>query len=391
MKTLLVLLFIGTAFTLPPRPGDVVKRKIEIPMEEQVEYMRKLARYYFEELSWRENFQADNCPEYIKVKIRKKRVCYHSHNVPIPILPPLTACQMNEEKEGCKPIDPVTGEPSEQIDPNCDSLETIYLCLPPVQCDILSNLTSPDCIKDAPEDCNDDPTNPHCKHATKCDLEDDFYAETPECQEEEDPCGTYPELCLTACDLPPNKHLERCVLEKCQHPMAPEYIRKDPICTLGEECEIDRCDPVEGEPDPEMVDPSCCPAKLCQPYCKRKSDEECKPPPPDEECIWGQKISHKLIDLTIEPIQKQMLDKAGVEKFVDCYKEFVRDRTEIKVMCFEDGMQNGFTELEMSIDEWLEENEDNNLAFDEEAGNGSASFTGEMREVDKKVDINDLQ
>ena len=211
-----------------------------------------------------------------------------------------------------------------------------------------------------------------CVYASKCTLEGFQH----EGCEDPNPCRTHPQLCLTICDIDGNKTKKRCIVEKCN--LFPDLAECEEFkhCKINPEC----------LGDDKLTDNQCCPEDICNPQC-HEDDTTCNPVDPVDECTWGYTLGEAVVDLLIEPLQKQEIDETGINKFVDCYNEYVVKKNSISLECFSDSIGEGYTVLSKSLEESMKtineltgEYDTVNLVTDEE---NKKEFTLESSEVPK--------
>jgi len=99
-------------------------RQIELPFEDRLTYVRKVALYLFKKAAWSTRFKANACPEYVQSEIiDPKTFCDDANPEPLPV----TVCEVNKTLSECLTQD---GE----INPDC--VANPRLCEPPSLCDL---------------------------------------------------------------------------------------------------------------------------------------------------------------------------------------------------------------------------------------------------------------
>lgn len=359
MKTTIFLILITTTLSLsqilPTEPGMI--KQLPIPMDKQINHIRKLATFYFKQAQWKLKFSENMCPEYTElVVIDYTRYCTKTNPMPVPPLPPITVCEIDKNRIGCN-FTPRGEEPVEipedlnqeiigdgDVTPNC--LVNPKLCLPPTYCDIPANRFGKVC-----EDVNmnidcDDPANYEdkaCVFVSRCEM--DGFRDLPGC-EEANPCRSHPELCLTICDREEFKDSKRCLFQKCN--LFPDLPECDEVksCLVNNDCLTDT---------DILVNNECCPNAICNYECKEGDDHpSCPVVPPEEACKWGYHLGEAVTDIFIEPVQKQDLDQDGVSAVLSCYNEIMKSENSVELKCFEGAIETGYTAITESLKQTIE-------------------------------------
>ena len=364
MKLALLLLFVSithaqqnTTPVVVVDPEPPMIKVIPVPMEKQIKHIRSLANFYFKKYQWKRSFSDNLCPEYTEmVIVDEVSYCTGQNKIVPPPLKPITVCEVNKRIEGCnfteRGEDPV--ELPEDLDqeiigdgdvtPDCN--ENPRLCLPPTYCDIPANQLEGICEGvDFTTDCNVPANydNVACIFINRCDM--DEWKDAPGC-EVVNPCRSSPELCLTICDREEFKDTKRCLIQRCE--IFPDMAECEEVkeCAIVTECLT---------PLDQLVNNECCPNAICNYVCiEGTGDVNCPPPPPEEECKWGYHLGQAVVDLLIEPIQKQDLDQNGVSAFLTCYNEYMTKTNKIVLKCFEGAVGAEFTAITESLEATIE-------------------------------------
>ena len=123
-----------------------------VPEAEQNKYVRRLAKFWFKKLSWKQKFDEGACPIFTKTVIDKNYLCDREEDLVIDPLPPVTLCEVNKNYPGCIP------EGETDINPNCE--ENPKLCAPPTFCDLPGNRFVSPCDEEV--NCYKTPEHPKC-------------------------------------------------------------------------------------------------------------------------------------------------------------------------------------------------------------------------------------
>ena len=76
-------------------------------------------------------------------------------------------------------------------------------------------------------------------------------------------------------------------------------------------------------------------------------------------------IGDKITDLLVEPIQKKVVDDKGLVSFYKCFEEFIKEKQEVHLKCFDESLGANYKlltdSMKLQIEEMKEEYDNVNV------------------------------
>lgn len=101
MKTILLSMFLVSilAESEPLIPENAV---FSVSEKDKRQYIRRLAKYHFKRLAWKEKFDEGACPVLTEEHIDHNYLCDREEDLVVEPLPPVTLCAVNKQYPGCR-------------------------------------------------------------------------------------------------------------------------------------------------------------------------------------------------------------------------------------------------------------------------------------------------